>query len=185
MVLNLTNITIQAKLNELANVTIPKCCSQYRQTPPVKHFHSMNRFGSSPNFSDLFSTDSQVQYSYVRGSVILPIILGIIFLVWTLITLIVLPCLGSKRVGFVSGAGFDTATNNRSPSNVTNNTESPCCKCMDVFKEKPRCVVYARLACSISIVIQFIFIFPLVFFGFSQVNNTTGTIISATQVRER
>jgi hypothetical protein len=184
MAINLTNITIQTKLNELVNVSIPKCCNYYRQTPPVKRFHSMNRFGSSPNFSDLFSTDAQLQYSYVRGLAILPIILGIIFAIWTLTTLIVLPCLGPKRVGFVSGAGFNIDTDDSSPGTVTNNTERPCFKCTDVFKDKPRRVVYARLACSISIFFQFIFIIPLVTFGFHQINYTTDTIISATRVRE-
>lgn len=74
--------------------------------PPAltETFTSSSRFGHSSDFADMFGTKAQ-QESYIAGLLWLGILVASFFAVWLLLIMIFC-CLGSKRVGFLSGKPF-------------------------------------------------------------------------------
>lgn len=178
------NATRLNKLSQLLEDSIkllfPKCCVQYFQTRSVRRFHNLNRFGHTSNFTALLSPDPEDRSSYIKGAVAVPIILGVVFALWTLATLVVLPCLGQKRVGFLAGSGFII----RNPSNScaddssagSPSSRSTICK---VNLPRPK---HIRILCSVSLVILLCSVITLVVLGFNQLKKSAFLIVTSTVV---
>lgn len=90
--------------------------SVFEPHPTLEAFRSAPRAGHGKDITQILSSDKSEQLDYVYGVLFLAIILIVILIVW-LIILATLSCLGSPRVGFLSGHHF-TQPENKSGRNT-------------------------------------------------------------------
>jgi len=143
---------------------------------PFSQFESIRTY---INFTALLSTDPEERSSYVKGAVAVPIILGVVFATWTLATLVVLPCLGQKRVGFWAGSGFVIRNTNHN-CDANDSSAGPPSNCSSTCKANPQRPKYVKILCSVCLVILIISIITLVVLGFNQLKKSAFLIVTST-----
>jgi hypothetical protein len=85
--------------------TIPTNVFDATQASAISFFHNLPRFGNSDDLSKVFSGNPEDVQEYAVGLIFLGALIMVLFSLWGLVVL-VFKCLGSKRVGFLSGHGF-------------------------------------------------------------------------------
>ena len=131
----------------------------------------MRRLGHPRDVTAIFSDDPEEKSAYIWGIIIVPIILGIFFTLWTMACFGLL-CLGQKRVGFLSGASLKV------PAETTHAGRQGTS-----LKSNPKRPKRVRIAFLASAVILLLAIIPLVLLGFHNFYETTVVAFDASEVR--
>lgn len=168
--------TIEETTALIRNKVWQKCCVKYKRPLLVYGLNQkVHRFGLSSNLN--FSEPISEQYSYFWGLAIIPIIAGILFLLWTTVCL-VLTCLGPNRVGFWSGRKLVTAYPPLS-GHEDSSSAKRCCK--------PTAKLPRRLRTSFLIVstLLLIWVILMVVFGFYGFKKAVTSGYKSTSVSQR
>lgn len=121
------------------------------------------RFGHSSNFADIFATEEDKQ-DYIAGLLFAGIFLFAIFFAWSLI-LLILKCVGQRRVGFLAGGPLTQ------PSQSESRTPARC---------GPKS---ARSIFVLSTIIVIVFSVLFVTNGLTNLRNTVVTVVQSSKVR--
>jgi hypothetical protein len=154
--------TIEETTALIRDTVWQKCCVKYKRPLLVYGLsQKVYRFGFAPylNFSEPISE----QYSYIWGLAIIPIIAGILFILWTTVCL-VLTCLGPSRVGFWSGRKLVVTY----PTLSGNENGPPAMLCCKPTEKLPRRLRISFLVVSILLLIWVILLIVFGFYGFKK-----------------
>lgn len=133
----------------------------YNETAATATMREVPRFGHSSNFADIFATEEDKQ-DYIAGLLFAGIFLFALFFAWSLI-LLILKCVGQRRVGFLAGGPLTQ------PSQSESRTPARC---------GPKS---ARSIFVISTIIVIVFSVLFVTNGLTNLRNTVVTVVQSSK----